>query len=102
MHQLPRKYTIKVQLQYLLQKLLIRGQSNRLCNPKGLIRGEVSADPSTPAKAVTHTIEMPTPSATKADPNVLEMLAREIYQRLRQRLELERERHGFYSGRLPW
>ncbi|MBD2308736.1 hypothetical protein H6G17_25025 [Chroococcidiopsis sp. FACHB-1243] len=71
--------------------------------PKGFDKGgEVSADPSTPAKAVTHTIEMPTPSATKADPNVLEMLAREIYQRLRQRLELERERHGFYSGRLPW
>ncbi|OWY65998.1 hypothetical protein B7486_38985 [cyanobacterium TDX16] len=71
--------------------------------PKGFDKGgEVSADSFTPAAAVTHTIEMPAASATKANPNVLEMLAREIYQRLRQRLELERERHGFYSGRLPW
>ncbi|MGA7954719.1 MAG: hypothetical protein WCA07_14495 [Gloeobacterales cyanobacterium] len=32
----------------------------------------------------------------------LEVLAQEIYGRLRQRLVIERERQGFYSGRLPW
>ncbi|WP_204105971.1 MULTISPECIES: hypothetical protein, partial [Spirulina sp. CCY15215] len=35
--------------------------------------------------------------------NNLEILAREIYKFVRQRLVLERERHGSgYSGRLPW
>ncbi|MEH1891180.1 MAG: hypothetical protein V7K92_17580, partial [Nostoc sp.] len=38
----------------------------------------------------------------KDDPADLEALAREIYNRLRQRIEIERERHGRYSGRLPW
>ncbi|MEH2278811.1 MAG: hypothetical protein V7K40_29495, partial [Nostoc sp.] len=38
----------------------------------------------------------------KDDPGDLEALAREIYHRLRQRIEIERERHGRYSGRLPW
>lgn len=38
----------------------------------------------------------------KIQPNDLEMLVRKIYQCLRQQLELERERHSFYSGRLPW
>jgi hypothetical protein len=32
----------------------------------------------------------------------LEVLAQEIYGLLRQRLVIERERQGFYSGRLPW
>jgi len=32
----------------------------------------------------------------------LEVLANEIYLRLRQRLEIERERQGIYYGRLPW
>jgi hypothetical protein len=31
-----------------------------------------------------------------------EILAQEIYGLLRQRLVIERERQGFYSGRLPW
>ncbi|MEH2394426.1 MAG: hypothetical protein V7K21_23125 [Nostoc sp.] len=38
----------------------------------------------------------------KDDPADLEALAREIYNRLRQRIEIERERHGRYSGRIPW
>ena len=38
----------------------------------------------------------------KDDTSDLEALAREIYNRLRQRIEIERERHGGYSGRLPW
>ncbi|WP_392532151.1 hypothetical protein [Nostoc sp. C117] len=38
----------------------------------------------------------------KDNTSELETLAREIYSRLRQRLEIERERHGGYSGRLSW
>lgn len=33
---------------------------------------------------------------------VMEILAQEIYGRLRQRLVIERERQGVYAGRLPW
>ena len=36
------------------------------------------------------------------DTEDLEVLANEIYLRLRQRLEIERERQGIYYGRLPW
>jgi hypothetical protein len=32
----------------------------------------------------------------------LEYLAQEIYSMLQQRLAIERERQGFYTGRLPW
>jgi hypothetical protein len=32
----------------------------------------------------------------------LEILAKEIYSLLQQRLVIERERRGYYSGRLPW
>lgn len=39
----------------------------------------------------------------EVDEQSFEILAREIYHVLRQRLEVERERHGGYqSGRLPW
>lgn len=41
-------------------------------------------------------------SAQQLNPIELETLAQEVYHHLRQRLELDRERHGFYSGRLPW
>ncbi len=72
--------------------------------PQGFAKGgEVAPDTFTPEKAIAHTIEAPASCCqNKADSNDLEMLAREVYHRLRQRLELERERHGFYSGRLPW
>lgn len=40
---------------------------------------------------------------SEVDEQSFEILAREIYHVLRQRLEVERERHGGYqSGRLPW
>lgn len=40
---------------------------------------------------------------SKIDEQSFEILAREIYHVLRQRLEVERERHGgYHSGRLPW
>lgn len=41
-------------------------------------------------------------SAQQLKPTELETLAQEVYHRLRQRLELDRERHGFQSSRLPW
>lgn len=44
-----------------------------------------------------------TSTASKVDEQSFEILAREIYHILRQRLEVERERHGgYHSGRLPW
>ncbi|WP_315863198.1 family 10 glycosylhydrolase [Anthocerotibacter panamensis] len=56
-----------------------------------------SAPTTTPA---TNTFE---PHDEKEDLEQLETLAREIYNTVRQRLELERERRGnSYSGRLPW
>ena len=42
------------------------------------------------------------PSSQALNPIELEILAEEIYHQLRQRLEIDRERHGFSSGRLPW
>jgi hypothetical protein len=56
-------------------------------------------------KPITHTIEAAVPDeggAKNSDSADLETLAREIYYRLRQRLEIERERQGLYSGNLPW
>ncbi|MHC5599382.1 MAG: hypothetical protein ACYTXC_26170, partial [Nostoc sp.] len=68
--------------------------------------GEVTpTDISREIQSVTETIENTSLSSEgndKDDPAALEALAREIYHRLRQRIEIERERHGGYSGRLPW
>ncbi|MEH2270937.1 MAG: hypothetical protein V7K68_21405 [Nostoc sp.] len=54
---------------------------------------------------VTETIESASSFSQeddKDDTADLEALAREVYSRLRQRIEIERERHGGSSGRLPW
>lgn len=69
--------------------------------------GEVTpSDISTTIEPITQTIESPLanpqPQSENNDPAELEILAREIYHRLRQRLEIERERHGSYSGNLAW
>jgi hypothetical protein len=69
--------------------------------------GEVTpSDISTTIEPITQTIESPInnpqPEPENNDPAELEILAREIYHRLRQRLEIERERHGSYSGNLAW
>ncbi|WP_172195418.1 hypothetical protein [Brasilonema sennae] len=68
--------------------------------------GAVPSDIDTEAQPITQTIKSffcspPTEDKIADD---IETLAREIYNRLRQRLEIERERHGngIYSGRLPW
>ncbi|MEH2064487.1 MAG: hypothetical protein V7K50_19865 [Nostoc sp.] len=68
--------------------------------------GEVTPpDISREIQPVTETIESASLSSQgnhKDDPADLEALAREIYHRLRQRIEIERERHGGSSGRLSW
>jgi hypothetical protein len=63
----------------------------------------IARDIATEIEPITETISAPAPPAEKKDdPGELETLAREIYHRLRQRLEVERERQGIYNGRLPW
>ncbi|QMS92370.1 hypothetical protein HUN01_34045 [Nostoc edaphicum CCNP1411] len=68
--------------------------------------GEVTPpDISREIEPITETIESISSSSEEGDKDDtanLEALAREIYSRLRQRIEIERERHGGYSGRLPW
>ena len=69
--------------------------------------GEVTpSDLSTTIASIAQTNESPITDfqeqAENHDPAELEILAREIYHRLRQRLEIERERHGSYSGNLAW
>ena len=50
----------------------------------------------------SHALKASSASAQQLKPTELETLAQEVYHRLRQRLELDRERHGFHSGHLPW
>ncbi|MEH2023650.1 MAG: hypothetical protein V7K62_08625, partial [Nostoc sp.] len=68
--------------------------------------GEVTLpDISREIAPVTETIESASSFSQeddKDDTADLEALAREVYHRLRQRIEIERERHGGSSGRLPW
>ncbi|WP_235006682.1 hypothetical protein [Calothrix rhizosoleniae] len=72
--------------------------------------GEVtSSDISRKIEPVSETIQNPLfPIEADRDENEeqntedLEVLANEIYLRLRQRLEIERERQGVHYGRLPW
>ncbi|MEH2229035.1 MAG: hypothetical protein V7K71_05235 [Nostoc sp.] len=68
--------------------------------------GEVTPpDISREIAPVTETIESASSFSqedNKDDTADLEALAREVYSRLRQRIEIERERHGGSSGRLPW
>ncbi|MBD2564613.1 MULTISPECIES: hypothetical protein [Nostoc] len=81
--------------------------AKHLPSPRGFADGgEVTPpDISREIEPITETIENTSSSSEgdeKDDPADLEALAREIYSRLRQRIEIERERHGGYSGRLPW
>lgn len=62
----------------------------------------VSSPPQT-TEVVMRQSHTDTSTASKVDKQSFEILAREIYHILRQRLEVERERHGgYHSGRLPW
>jgi hypothetical protein len=81
--------------------------AKHLPSPRGFANGgEVTLpDISREIQPITETIESASSSSLgdeKDDTANLEALAREIYHRLRQRIEIERERHGGYSGRLPW
>ncbi|MHC5611298.1 MAG: hypothetical protein ACYTXA_09835 [Nostoc sp.] len=75
--------------------------------------GEVAkSDIATDIEPVTETVQNTANSANNYDASKqennqdnsadLETLASEIYSKLCQRLEIERERYGMYSGRLPW
>ncbi|MDZ8236140.1 MAG: hypothetical protein RMZ69_03020 [Nostoc sp. ChiQUE01a] len=72
--------------------------------PRGFAQGgEVTASTSGNTESVTETVQNTSgknEEDNKDDTADLEALAREIYSRLRQRLEIERERHGGYLGRL--
>jgi len=74
--------------------------------PRGFAQGgEVTAPASGNTESVSETVESTSAKReeeNKDDTADLEALAREIYSRLRQRLEIERERHGGYLGRLSW
>ncbi|MCC5652697.1 hypothetical protein LC609_23385 [Nostoc sp. XA013] len=81
--------------------------TKHLPSPRGFANGgEVTPpDISTEIEPVTETIKNGSSSPEEGDKDDtadLEALAREIYNRLRQRIEIERERHGGHSGRLPW
>ncbi|MEH1828098.1 MAG: hypothetical protein V7L22_22655 [Nostoc sp.] len=81
--------------------------AKHLPTPRGFADGgEVTPpDISREIQPITETIENTSLASQENDKNDtanLEALAREIYHRLRQRIEIERERHGGYSGRLPW
>ncbi|MBD2207056.1 hypothetical protein H6G33_32410 [Calothrix sp. FACHB-1219] len=74
-------------------------------SPQGFANGgEVKApDIATDIPPVTQTIQNPSVANPEADESAnLEALAYEIYNRLRQKIEVERERQGIYLGRLPW
>jgi hypothetical protein len=67
-------------------------------------RGQVTDSvPGAETQPVTETIGRSSDEdASNSVQSALEALAQEIYSRLQQRLEIERERQGGYSGRLPW
>ncbi|MBD2359084.1 hypothetical protein H6G41_31610 [Tolypothrix sp. FACHB-123] len=81
--------------QVLTKRLSLQGFANG---------GEVQApDIATDIAPITETIQNPSVANPAADESEnLEALAYEIYNRLRQRIEVERERQGIYLGRLPW
>ncbi|MBW4671308.1 MAG: hypothetical protein KME60_28775, partial [Cyanomargarita calcarea GSE-NOS-MK-12-04C] len=81
--------------------------AKRLSSLQGFADGGevVASDIATDIEPITETIERPSQLEEKEEGEEsadLETLAMEIYGRLRQRLEIERERHGIYLGRLPW
>ncbi|MGG6286219.1 hypothetical protein ACQ4M3_31935 [Leptolyngbya sp. AN03gr2] len=80
--------------------------SKNSVNPEtlGKVPGEVNYADNVLSAAVDEALDRTLPKEESInDANNLEVLAREIYGLLRQRLEIERERHGnHYSGRLPW
>ncbi|MBR8840247.1 MAG: hypothetical protein DSM106950_41225 [Stigonema ocellatum SAG 48.90 = DSM 106950] len=77
--------------------------AKRLPQPQGFADGGEVTKIDATIQPITETIQRRLPTSPSEDDNAdLEVLAREIYSRLRQRLEIERERYGVHSGRLPW
>ena len=85
--------------------------TKRHSTPQGFANGGevIAPDISRDIAPITETIESPYSSlpTEKNDDNEdddakLEILAQEIYYRLRQKIEIEKERQGKYIGRLPW
>jgi hypothetical protein len=83
--------------------------TKRLPTPQGFANGGevIAPDISRDIAPITETIQNPYASSPTAenddqDDGKLEALAQEIYYRLRQRIEIEKERQGIYVGRLPW
>lgn len=64
--------------------------------------GEVMSPPEPLDVSETNSPEAGSSDESEPSTSAIDTLAQEIYQRLRQRLEIERERCGLYSGRLPW
>jgi hypothetical protein len=63
----------------------------------------ISPDLATGLEPITETVEGSSSNEEDSDNSQeLEVLAHEIYHRLRQRSEVERERQGIHHGRLPW
>ncbi|MDF5732100.1 MAG: hypothetical protein PUP92_29885, partial [Rhizonema sp. PD38] len=68
------------------------------------------SDISNDIKPITETIKSPfnesanskSANSKEYDEIALEALAREVYARLRQQMEIEKERQGTFTGRLPW
>ncbi|KAI9132223.1 hypothetical protein [Acaryochloris sp. CCMEE 5410] len=72
-----------------------------------LQKSPTTAPPISSTPEMTEVVMRQSQAEKSTEPEVdeqsFEILAREIYHVLRQRLEVERERHGGYqSGRLPW
>ena len=85
--------------------------TKRLSTPQGFANGGevIAPDISRDIAPITETIESPYSSLpteknddNEDDDGKLEILAQEIYYRLRQKIEIEKERQGKYIGRLPW
>jgi hypothetical protein len=87
----------------------LRAFTNKQAQIKGFAKGgQVTAnDTPTIIQPFTETLERPSSPTSKIDDKsskLVETLAHEVYYWLRQRLEIEQERYGFYSGRgrIPW
>ena len=82
------------------------GKHHYALNRQGYSQGfEVKQnDLSQNIEAMSETINAPSHSKDNKDNDEMafESLAREIYRRLRQELEIEKERQGNFLGRLPW
>ncbi|NET55086.1 MAG: hypothetical protein F6K47_02450 [Symploca sp. SIO2E6] len=76
--------------------------ANRTNQRDSLIQTKLETTEQQPVSEVISSVE-PTEDDTKEDSQSLEILAREIYSLIKQRLAIEKERQGSYnSDRLPW